>query len=75
MNWDTLKGNWKQFKGKIQEEWGELTDDDCDEISGEREQLSGKIQKRYGLAKAAVETQINEWERKVDNTLHEIRRP
>jgi uncharacterized protein YjbJ (UPF0337 family) len=44
MNWDTLRGNWKQFKGKVKEEWGELTDDDVDKISGQREQLSGKIQ-------------------------------
>jgi uncharacterized protein YjbJ (UPF0337 family) len=28
MNRDTLKGNWKQFRGKVKETWGELTDDD-----------------------------------------------
>lgn len=66
MNWDTIKGNWKQFKGNVQEQWGELTDDDFDKISGQRDQLSGKIQERYGLGKDAVERQIAEWERKVD---------
>jgi len=24
MNWDRIEGNWKQFKGKIKEEWGTL---------------------------------------------------
>lgn len=67
MNWDTIKGNWKQFKGKVQEQWGQLTDDDFDTISGQREQLSGKIQERYGLSKDAVEKQIAEWEHKVDS--------
>lgn len=67
MNWDTLKGNWKQFKGKVQEQWGELTDDDFDKISGRREILSGKIQERYGLGKEEIEKQIFEWERKLDN--------
>ena len=69
MNWDTVKGNWKQFKGKVQQEWGELTDDDCDKISGEREQLAGKIQERYGLGKDAAEAKIHEWERKVGNSV------
>jgi len=26
MNWDTVKGNWKQMTGKVKQEWGELTD-------------------------------------------------
>lgn len=65
MNWDTVAGNWKQFKGKVQEQWGQLTDDDCDTIAGKREYLSGKIQERYGLGKDAVEKQISQWENKL----------
>ena len=34
MNEDRIKGNWKQFKGKVQEQWGKLTDDDLDVIAG-----------------------------------------
>lgn len=66
MNWDTVAGNWKQFKGKVQEQWGQLTDDDCDTIAGKREYLSGKIQERYGLGKDAVEKQISQWENKLN---------
>ena len=22
MNWDQIQGNWKQFKGKVQQQWG-----------------------------------------------------
>lgn len=68
MNWDMLKGNWKQFKGKVLEQWGDLTDDDFDKISGQREQLSGKIQERYGLGKDEVERQISDWERRMERT-------
>ena len=32
MNWDRIKGNWKQFKGEIRSEWGELTDDEVAEL-------------------------------------------
>ena len=28
MNEDRVKGNWKQLKGKVKEQWGKLTDDD-----------------------------------------------
>ena len=33
MNEDTIAGNWKQFKGKVKEQWGKLTDDDLDVIA------------------------------------------
>lgn len=69
MNWDTVKGNWKQFKGKVQQHWGELTDDDFDTVSGKRESLAGKIQERYGLSKEAVEKQIADWESKMDSRM------
>lgn len=42
MNWDTVHGNWKQLKGKVQAQWGELTDDDFDTISGKREICQAK---------------------------------
>ena len=48
MDWDRIEGNWKQFKGKVKEQWGKLTDDEIDEIAGRRDQLEGKIQERYG---------------------------
>ena len=28
MNWDTVKGDWKQFSGKAKAQWGKLTDDE-----------------------------------------------
>jgi uncharacterized protein YjbJ (UPF0337 family) len=34
MNWDRVEGNWKEFKGKVQLQWGKLTSDDLDVIEG-----------------------------------------
>ena len=48
MNWDIVQGNWEQMKGKVRQEWGELTNDDMDRIEGSREQLVGRLQERYG---------------------------
>lgn len=64
MNWDEVKGNWKQFRGKVREQWGKLTDDDLDVIAGRRDQLIGVIQKRYGSTREQVEDQVKEFERR-----------
>ena len=57
-----LKGNWKQFKGKMIEQWGKLTNDDFDVIDGKREQFLGKLQERQGIARDAAEKQLKEWQ-------------
>jgi uncharacterized protein YjbJ (UPF0337 family) len=62
MNWDIIEGNWKQFKGKIKEQWSKLSDDHIDRIEGKRDQLSGKIQESYGISKDEAEKQIKEFE-------------
>jgi uncharacterized protein YjbJ (UPF0337 family) len=61
MNWDTVKGQWKQFQGKVKEKWGKLTDDDLTTIGGMRDQLAGKLQERYGYAKDKAESEVDEW--------------
>lgn len=62
MNWDRVEGNWKQFTGKVKEQWGKLTDDDLTEIAGKRDQLVGRIQNRYGIAKDEAEVQLKDFE-------------
>ena len=62
MNKDILQGNWKQLKGKVQEQWGKFTDDDFDQIAGQRDQLIGAVQKRYGVAKDEAERQVKKFE-------------
>ena len=61
MDWNRVEGNWKQFKGKVKEQWGKLTDDDLDVIEGKRVELSGRLQNRYGIAKDEAERQIDKW--------------
>lgn len=62
MNKDQIVGNWKQFKGKIKEQWGKLTDDDLDVAAGRRDQFLGRIQERHGIAREEAEKQLAEWE-------------
>jgi uncharacterized protein YjbJ (UPF0337 family) len=62
MNKDEASGNWKQFKGKMKDKWGKLTDDDMQVIEGKRDQLVGKIQERYGSTKDEAEREVSDWE-------------
>ena len=61
MNWDRIEGNWTQFKGKVQQKWGNLTNDDLDVIEGKRKELAGRLQERYGMQKDAAEREIDTW--------------
>src|SRR5688572_29865710 len=63
MNWDTMKGDWKRTKGKIREKWGELTDDELDQVQGRREQFEGLLQKKFGMAKDEVKRQVDDFEK------------
>jgi uncharacterized protein YjbJ (UPF0337 family) len=62
MNESTMKGKWNELKGKVKEQWGDLTNDDLDRIEGQRDQLVGTIQQRYGKARDEVEREVERWE-------------
>ena len=62
MNWDQIKGNWKQFTGQAKQKWGKLTEDDWTVVDGKREELVGKVQERYGIAKEDAEKQVKQFE-------------
>ncbi|NBB46684.1 CsbD family protein [Rhizobium sp. CRIBSB] len=61
MNWNQIEGNWAQFKGKAQTQWGKLTGDDLDVIAGKRKELSGKIQAAYGRTQEEADREIDDW--------------
>ena len=63
MNTDTMKGQWKQLKGKAKERWGRLTDDELDQIEGRADVLAGTIQEKYGMARDEADRQVHEFER------------
>jgi uncharacterized protein YjbJ (UPF0337 family) len=62
MNRDQASGKWKQIRGRIKEQWGDLTDDELDKAEGNRDYLIGKVQERYGLSKEEVQRRLNEFD-------------
>lgn len=69
MNRDILEGKWKQLRGEIRQRWGELTDDELDQIAGKRDKLAGLLQEKYGYTQLEAEQQVQdflaEWDEKV----------
>ena len=65
MNWDEIKGGWKEIKGQVKAKWGKLTDDDLTQINGKKEELIGKLQKHYGQSKEDAEKRIDEFVRSI----------
>lgn len=61
MNWDIIKGKWKQTMGSAKSKWGELTDDDLQQVEGDRDKLVGKVQEKYGLARNEAEKEVDDW--------------
>ena len=50
MNWNQIEGNWEQFKGKAQTQWGKLTGDDLDVIAGlfQADDILVVVARRFG---------------------------
>lgn len=61
MNEDIFKGKWNQIKGQVKQQWGKLTDDDLDRISGQRDEIIGLIQERYGWERNRAESEYNDF--------------
>jgi uncharacterized protein YjbJ (UPF0337 family) len=64
--WERIAGNWKEWKGRLRERWGEITEDDWNVIAGRREQLVGRLQQLYGISEEEAARQVDEFERSSD---------
>ncbi len=47
----TWKGRWNQLKGKVKQQWADLTDDDLLYIEGKEDELLGRLQEKTGKTK------------------------
>lgn len=59
MNRDIFGGYWKQLRGHARKAWGDLTDNDWEEIAGRKDVLLGKLQERYGWTREKAEMEID----------------
>lgn len=55
-----IKGDWNETKGKLKQQYGELTDDDLAYEKGKEDELVGRIQKKTGKTRDEVKKMIRE---------------
>ena len=65
MDWDNVEDNWKQLAVAARENWGKLTEQDFEQISGKREPLISKIQETYGVTRREADKQVWDWGKSV----------
>lgn len=65
MNWEHIKADWNDVKGKVKSQWAKLTDDDMLLIEGKWDQLVGKVRDRYGYEKDKAEKEVDEFLKKL----------
>ena len=58
MNKLQMKGSWNELKGKLKQQYGNLTDDDLVFAEGKEDELFGRLQKKLGKSKDAVRQMI-----------------
>jgi uncharacterized protein YjbJ (UPF0337 family) len=64
MNRDRIEGNWKQFRGQLQERWGRFTGDANRERAGMRDRLEGRVLERYGISKEQAARELEDFRRR-----------
>ena len=67
MNWDIVKGNAEQAKGKMKEMWGDLTDNEILEMQGSAEAMQWKLQEKYWMSKQEAEQAMEKLEKSLEN--------
>lgn len=55
---DKIKGNWNEMKGKLKQEYADLTDNDLLYEEGKEDELYGRLQQKLGQTKAEVHSLI-----------------
>jgi uncharacterized protein YjbJ (UPF0337 family) len=61
MNKLQIKGNWNVIKGKLKQQYADLTDDDLLYDEGKEEELLGRLQKKTGKTDAELIKMINDY--------------
>ena len=52
---EEIRGRWNEVKGRLLDQWGQLTDDDLQQFRGSTTELIGVIQKKTGATRNEIE--------------------
>jgi uncharacterized protein YjbJ (UPF0337 family) len=55
-----LKGHWHMIRGRLKQQFANLTDDDLQYEEGREEELYGRLQRRIGKSKEEIKRFIDD---------------
>ncbi|MDQ2770690.1 MAG: CsbD family protein [Bacteroidota bacterium] len=55
-----MKGSWDEIKGKLKQQYAQLTDEDLTYTEGKGDELVGKLQDKLGKGKSEVTKMLND---------------
>ncbi|MEL5992950.1 CsbD family protein [Hymenobacter segetis] len=55
-----MKGAWDEIKGKLKQQYAQLTDEDLTYTEGKGDELVGKLQDKLGKGKAEITKMLND---------------
>lgn len=58
-----LKGKWNILKGKVKQQYADMTDDDLLYVEGKENELYGRLQEKTGKTREEVQTWLNDLDR------------
>ncbi len=70
---EELQGRWTEFKGRLKERWGQLTDNEFTQMRGNSEQIVGVIQQKTGAARREVEEFIDQFMNEGEGMVNRIK--
>lgn len=59
-NQQAIAGSWDEVRGKIREKWGQISNQELQQVQGNMEQLLGLIQRRTGEARERIEAFLDD---------------
>jgi uncharacterized protein YjbJ (UPF0337 family) len=68
-----LDGSWNQIKGKLRQQYGQLTDDDLNFAEGKGEELLGRLQSKLGMGAGEVDALLRKLKADYDETNGTVR--
>ncbi|HEY0092386.1 MAG TPA: CsbD family protein [Flavobacterium sp.] len=58
-NSNEIEGNWEELKGKIKQQFGDITDDDLMYEEGREQEMWGKLQKKLGKTEKEIKSMFD----------------
>ena len=73
MNTFVFDGSWNQLKGKLRQQFAQLTDDDVNFVEGEGEELLGRLEAKLHMGEARLNTVLHKLQEELDESAGTVR--